>query len=162
MVPDAPSDRAAVVQALQRLIATCRESEETYRDAARATSAKEQRSFYVLCSQQRAAFGAALVVELERVAGVTTPWEPRSASGDRARAPADDEAIWEGCRRHEDRAVRGYEAALEADLPEDIDMLLRQQEAMVRATHDRLRVLGARPESATAEAGRLRDAVPRT
>jgi uncharacterized protein (TIGR02284 family) len=53
----------------------------------------------------------------------------------------DDHAILKAAEVGEDKAVETYEAALEADLPGDVDAVVRRQYSAVNQAHDRVRSL---------------------
>jgi uncharacterized protein (TIGR02284 family) len=53
----------------------------------------------------------------------------------------DENAVLEECERGEDAAMRAYEAALEEDLPLNIERIIRRQYASVKENHYRIRAV---------------------
>ena len=53
----------------------------------------------------------------------------------------DEHAVLAECERGEDAAKSAYQAALEEDLPPDVEAIVRRQHEGAKANHDRIRDL---------------------
>ena len=137
-----------VVDVLERLIETCRDGENGYRQAAEHAKDPELASFFRTQSAQRATFARELEAEAQRF-GNAEPKDSGSVSGAVHRAWIDvkeklgggDTTILESVEQGEDNAKKNYEEALTKDLPENVSGLIRRQAQAVFSAHDRARTL---------------------
>jgi uncharacterized protein (TIGR02284 family) len=126
-----------VVSVLNNLIETCRNGQETYRSAAENIVNSEFRRMFNIFSQQRAQFVTELQSEVHRLGG-----EPVDRNGVEARHFSGDEAsIIAECQREEQDAVDHYQAALNEDLPLDIQYVAKRQYMDIKDAYDRIRIL---------------------
>ena len=139
-----------VLATLNRLIETCKDGQEGFRQAAEGVKNGELKTLFNTYSQQRAQFAAELQNEVLRLGG--DPERTSSTAGALHRGwinlksvltGADEGAIISECERGEDSAVRNYQAALTADqhLPDHIRAIVERQFAQVKEAHDRIRAL---------------------
>lgn len=141
-------DTDDAVSTLKNLIATCRDGENGFRDAAEDLENAALRQQFVRYSQQRAVFAAELARDVERLGGdadtsghvagaIHRGWINLKA----ALTGHDDGAIIAEAERGEDVAVRNYEEALETELPADARIVVERQYIEVKRTHDQVRAL---------------------
>ena len=134
---------------IERLIDTCRDGEEGYRDAGEHITSTELRTFFNQQSLERARFAGQLTAELERQGRWQTTRQG-SASGTLRRVWFDveralgggDDAILSGVEAGEDAARDAYQKALEEPgLPESVRGLIRAQAQTIFAAHDHVKQL---------------------
>jgi uncharacterized protein (TIGR02284 family) len=136
------------IDVIERLIETCRDGQEGYRDAAEHTQSAELKAFFNRQSLQRAKFAG----ELESVAlrlGESDPDRSPSIANKLHRAWFDlkeklgggDVSILESVEAGEDNAKKHYQEALRADLPVDVHEIVEAQAHSVLAAHDEVRNL---------------------
>jgi uncharacterized protein (TIGR02284 family) len=136
------------IDVIERLIETCRDGQEGYRDAAAHTQTPELKDFFNRQSLQRAKFAG----ELESVAlrlGESDPDRSSSMASKLHRAWFDlkqkfgggDLSILESVEAGEDHAKKHYQEALRADLPIDLHEIVDIQAHSVFAAHDQVRSL---------------------
>jgi len=143
------------IDMIEKLIETCRDGQNGYRDAAEHTNDPELREFFNEQSLARGEFAAALENEVIRL-GKHDPDRKGSASAALHRGwlnlksalGAGDASILSEVERGEDIAKDEYEKAILAKLPEPLGSLIRQQAASVMAAHDRARSLRDRRKAA--------------
>ena len=131
---------------LQDLIETCRDGETGYLHAAGLARDSELRSYFQQQSSERAHFRVELTDAITRL-GEPDPDTSGSSAAVLHRAwfelkddfGGGDHTLLESVERGEDSAKHSYESALETKLPGEIDELLRNQYASVKAAHDRVR-----------------------
>jgi uncharacterized protein (TIGR02284 family) len=137
-----------VVKILNTLIETCRDRQDGFRTAAENIRNSEFRRFFNIFSQQRAQFVTELQAEVLRLGG--EPVVRGSMSGAlhqglmnvRSALSAGDEAsIIAECQRREEGAVNSYQEALKADMPLDVQYVVKRQYMDVKDTFDRMRIL---------------------
>jgi uncharacterized protein (TIGR02284 family) len=136
------------IDVIEKLIETCRDGQEGYRDAAAHTQTAELKDFFNRQSLQRARFAG----ELESVAlrlGESDPDRSPSIANKLHRAWFDlkqkfgggDLSILESVEAGEDNAKKHYQEALRADLPIDVHEIVDIQAHSVLAAHDQVRSL---------------------
>ncbi len=142
------ADNDKVIATLNDLIETCKDGQEGYRQAAEGVQHAELKTLFNVYAQQRAQFAGELQNEVLRLGG--DPETSASTAGALHRGwlnikaavtGGDDNAVISECERGEDAAVRGYEAALEGELPQPLRDLVERQFAQVREAHERVRAL---------------------
>jgi uncharacterized protein (TIGR02284 family) len=133
---------------IDKLIETCRDGQEGYRDAAEHAKDSELKGFFNRQSLERSRFAG----ELENIAqrlGESDPDRSPSMANKLHRAwinlkeklGAGDASILESIEAGEDTAKKNYQEALEAGLPADVFAIVEQQAQFVFAAHDRVRML---------------------
>ncbi len=142
------SHRDDVVDALNQLIETCRDGEAGFREAAEGVQDANLARLFRSYSAQRAQFVAELDAQVRRLGGDPAQRGHAAASAHRgwmnlrhALTGGSDAAVVAEAERGEDHAVRAYEKALEADLPEDLRLIVERQYMEVREAHDHVRSL---------------------
>jgi uncharacterized protein (TIGR02284 family) len=141
-------DNNNVVDIVEKLIETCKDGENGYRDAAEHVKRSDLKSFFLTESLERAKFAGELQAELPRL-GEHDKKDSGSASAAVHRAWIDtkvamgagDKAILESVERGEDSAKEDYEKALQGSLPANVSEIVRRQAASVVKAHDRVRDL---------------------
>jgi uncharacterized protein (TIGR02284 family) len=138
-----------------KLIESCRDGQEGYRDAAEHTQTAELKDLFNRQSLQRAKFAG----ELEGVAqglGESDPNRGPSMANKLHRAWFDlkqkfgggDESVLKSVEAGEDNAKKHYEEALQAKLPGDVHTIIERQSQSVFAAHDLVRNLRDRYKNA--------------
>ena len=133
---------------IDKLIETCRDGQEGYRDAAEHTKDSVLKDFFNRQSLERSRFAG----ELENIAqrlGESDPDRGPSMANKLHRAwlnlkeklGAGDASILESVEAGEDNARKNYQEALGAGLPADVFAIVEQQAQFVFAAHDRVRTL---------------------
>jgi uncharacterized protein (TIGR02284 family) len=136
------------IDIIDKLIETCRDGQEGYRNAAEHTRTAELKDFFNRQSLQRAQFAG----ELENIAqrlGEADPDRGPSMANKLHRAWFDlkqkfgggDLSILESVEAGEDSAKKNYQDALRADLPIDVHEIVDTQAHSVLAAHDQVRNL---------------------
>ena len=140
-----------VISILNGLVETCRRGQEVFRNAAEGIRNSEFRRLFNIFSQQRAQFISELQGEIHRLGGdagktgsPTESWPdntipfPRSVNMTNLR----DEAVAIAeCQREEETAVNDYQEALKADLPLDVQYVVKRQYMDIKDAYDRIRIL---------------------
>ncbi len=148
-------DNNHVISVLEKLVATCRDSQEGYRDAAEHIKDPELRNYFNSVSTTRADFAGQLENEIIRL-GKHDPDRSGSTAGALHRRWIDlkaamgggDHTILSSVESGEDSAKKEFEQALGDNLPQDIKDILRQQQQSVIAAHDHVRMLRDRSKAA--------------
>jgi uncharacterized protein (TIGR02284 family) len=148
-------DNDHVISVLEKLIETCRDGQNGYRDAAENVKDPELRSFFNEVSTTRAEFAGELENEVIRL-GKHNPDRKGSATAALHRGWIDlkaalgggDHSILSSVEAGEDNAKKQYEEALNDNLPRDIKDILQQQSQSVISAHDRVRMLRDRAKAA--------------
>ena len=137
-----------VIEILNGLIQTCRDGQEGFRTAAENIRNSEFRRLFNIFSQQRAQFVSELQAEVHRLGG--TPEETGSVGGSLHRAwmkaestvsRGSEAALIMECHRGEEGAVNAYEEVLKADLPLDVQYVVKRQYMDIKDAYDRIRIL---------------------
>jgi uncharacterized protein (TIGR02284 family) len=138
-----PDDAKSV---LQNLIETCRDGETGYLHAAGLADDSQLKSYFQQQSLERARFRVELTDAITRL-GEVDPDTSGSSAALLHRAwfelkddfGGGDHTLLESVEQGEDSAKHAYESALEKALPAEIEELVRNQYARVKASHDRVR-----------------------
>lgn len=139
----------SVIKLLQKLVETCRDGQNGYRDAAEHVTDTNLRHFFNEQSLARAGFAGELEQEIIKL-GHADPDRLGSAAAGIRRAWIDfksglgagDISILRSVESGEDSAKAPYEEALkQAELPEQLAMIVRRQLASISAAHDHVRSL---------------------
>ena len=141
-------DNDHVINVLEKLIETCRDGQEGYRDAAEHVKSAELRNFFNQQTTTRAEFAGELENEVIRL-GRHDPDRKATTSGALHRRWIDlkalmgggDHSVLSSIESGEDSAKRAFEEALDDKLPRDIKDILRRQLEEVISAHDRVRAL---------------------
>lgn len=140
-----------VISILNGLVETCRRGEDVFRSAAESIYNSEFRRLFNIFAQQRAQFIAELQAEIHRlggdvagartqagaVPGKTIPFRGPSTGPD----VCDEGSIIAACQREEECAVNDYQEALKADLPLDVQYVVKRQYMDIKDAYDRIRIL---------------------
>jgi uncharacterized protein (TIGR02284 family) len=136
------------VETLSELVHLCRKSEESFRRAAQSVNKVELRRLFDTYAKQSARFALQLEVELVRLGGVLDrPGDLEEGLSGRARLkfPATNTTnVVDECSHIEDELVRGYQAALHAELPQPIQNVIERQITAIVAASNRLHDLRSR------------------
>jgi uncharacterized protein (TIGR02284 family) len=136
------------ISTLEKLIETCRDGENGFREAAEHLQNTEARRFFLEQSEERARYASQLEQQALRL-GHTGFDRSGSISGAVHRTWIDlksklgggDEAIFAAAETGEDTAKDTYQEAInDPDLPEDIRGIIRQQAQTITAAHDRVKL----------------------
>ncbi len=141
-------DNDHVISVLEKLIETCRDGQEGYRDAAEHVKEPSMRELFNRLSTTRAEFAGELENEVIRL-GRHDPNRKASTTGALQRRWIDlkvalgagDHSILSSIESGEDSAKKAYADALNDNLPQDIKSILRRQSQEVISAHDRIRML---------------------
>ncbi len=137
-----------VVSILNGLIETCKDGQEGFKTASETIRNSEFRRLFNIFSQQRAQFLAELQAEVHRIGG--NPSQSGSVAGTLHRGwmnlkaavtRVDEGAIIAECQRGEEAAVNNYQEALKADLPLDVQYVVKRQYMDIKDAYDRIRIL---------------------
>jgi uncharacterized protein (TIGR02284 family) len=141
-----------VISILNGLVETCTRGEEVFRSAAEGIRNSEFRRLFNIFAQQRAQFIAELQAEIHRLGGEVAA--PRSQSTTAAPGKTvpfsrpstgpdvrDESSIMAACQREEESAVNDYQEALKADLPLDVQYVVKRQYMDIKDAYDRIRIL---------------------
>jgi uncharacterized protein (TIGR02284 family) len=136
-----------VVSILNRLIKTCRNGEETFKTAADNIRNSEFRRLFNIFSQQRAQFVSELEAEVHRLGGTASRHETtsdtvqRSWGNVRSIVVREEAKVIADCQHEEETAVNDYQEALKADLPLDVQYVVKRQYMDIKDAYDRMRIL---------------------
>lgn|SRR6185312_12908505 len=139
----------SVIKLLQKLVETCRDGQNGYREAAEHVTDTNLRHFFNEQSLSRAGFSGELEQEIIKL-GHADPDRSGSAAAGIRRAWIDfktglgagDISILSSVEAGEDSAKASYEKAVEQPgLPEEIGAMVRRQLASISAAHDHVRSL---------------------
>lgn len=137
-----------VISILNDLIETCKDGQEGFKTAAENIRNSEFRRLFNIFSQQRAQFVAELQAEVHRLGG--DPERGGSVAGSIHRGwinvksmvtRTDEAGIIAECQRGEEAAVNSYQEALKADLPLDVQYVVKRQYMDIKDAYDRIRIL---------------------
>lgn len=139
------------ITTLNGLIEICRNGEEGFRTAAEGMKDPSTKSVFLEYSRQRGQMVRELQNEVRRLGGA--PEDTGSLSGSLHRGWMNIKSLVTGgsessivaeAERGEDVAKKAYEEAERETLPPTTLTLIRQQAAIVREAHDRVRALEQR------------------
>lgn len=151
------------IDILNRLIETCHDGHEGFREAADGASDTELKGIFTRYSEQRANYAGELENLVRQLGG--EPEQSGSIAGavhrgwinlKTAIAGNDDKAILNEAERGEDSARSAYEDALENEhLPEAIRTTIQVQYEGVLAAHDHIKSLRDAANQPTASSARI-------
>jgi len=141
-----------VISILNGLVETCKPGDEVFRGAAENIRNSEFRRLFNIFAQQRTQFVSELQAEVHRLGGdVGTVAEPPAATTSSKTIPfirpsstpefRDEASIIAQCQREEEAAVNDYQEALKADLPLDVQYVVKRQYMDIKDAYDRIRIL---------------------
>ncbi len=141
-----------VISILDKLIDTCKRGQDVFRNAAESVQNSEFRRLFNIFSQQRAQFVSELQAEVHRLGGDvetaagagtlpknTIPF--RSVTASKSPVIRDEGSIIAECQHEEETAVNDYQDALKADLPLDVQYVVKRQYMDIKDAYDRIRIL---------------------
>jgi uncharacterized protein (TIGR02284 family) len=137
------------IDILEKLIETCRDGQNGYRDAAEHVKTPELRQWFNEQSLQRAQFAGELETEVQRL-GKGDPKREGSVSGSlhrkwfelKEKISGSDESVLSEVERGEDNAKETYEDALKNEkLPGDLLTIVERQAQSIFSAHDRAKML---------------------
>jgi uncharacterized protein (TIGR02284 family) len=143
------SNQDDAIDVLEKLIETCRDGQNGYRDAAEHIKSPEIRSWFNEQSLQRAQFAGELENFVQRL-GKRDPDREGSVSGAihrkwfelKEKISGSDESVLSEVERGEDNAKHTYEEALQdEDLPADARVIVERQAQSIFTAHDRAKLL---------------------
>lgn len=135
-----------VISILTDLIETCKAGEECFSDAATHIANNEFRRLFSIFVQQRLQFVQELEAEIHRLGGDPS----RAGIGGKlhrtwmnlkSAVTRDEASIISECQREEEAAVNDYQEALKADLPLDVQYVVKRQYMDIKDAYDRIRIL---------------------
>jgi uncharacterized protein (TIGR02284 family) len=140
-----------VISVLNNLIETCTRGQNGFRNAAESIQNSEFRRLFNIFSQQRAQFITELQSEVHRLGGEasksdeartapdkTIPFRPTATKVGGMR---DEATVIAECQLEEETAVNDYQEALKADLPLDVQYVVKRQYMDIKDAFDRIRIL---------------------
>jgi uncharacterized protein (TIGR02284 family) len=141
-----------VISILHNLIEACKKGHDVFRTAAESIQNSEFRRLLNIFSQQRAQFIAELQAEVHRLGGdggrrTATTTLPSNTIPFRMPTPAkpaeirDEATVISECQSEEEAVVNAYQEALKADLPLDIQYVVKRQYMDIKDAYDRIRIL---------------------
>lgn len=145
-----------VISTLNNLIATCKDGQNGFQEAAEGVERSDLKSLFYECSQQRAQFSGELQSLVRELGGDPEESGSLAAAVHRgwiniksAVTGKDEAAILNECERGEDVAVNAYKTALGEELPANVKTTVENQYNTVKATHDRVRDMRDSANAAT-------------
>src|SRR3989454_10743534 len=136
-----------VIFILNGLVETCERGERGFRSAAESVRNSEFRRLFNIFSQQRAQFISELQAEVHRLggdaskAGSKTGPLHRTWINLKTTAARDEGSVIIECQREEEASVNDYQEALKADLPLDVQYVVKRQYMDIKDAYDRIRIL---------------------
>jgi uncharacterized protein (TIGR02284 family) len=145
-IAEAIMDQNNALDVVEKLIETCKDGENGYRDAAEHVKRADLKTFFLSQSLERAKFAGELQAELPRLgehdkkdSGSVTAALHRAWIDTKASLGGGDQTILESVERGEDSAKEAYQKALSSTLPGNLAEIVRRQAASVKSAHDRVR-----------------------
>ena len=141
-----------VISILHNLTEACKQGHNVFRTAAESIQNSEFRRLFNIFSQQRAQFITELQAEVHRLGGdggktTDTMSLPSNTVPFRTSTPGkpanirDEATVITECQREEEVAVNDYQEALKADLPLDVQYVVKRQYMDIKDAYDRIRIL---------------------
>ena len=124
----------------ERLISTCKETREKFRQAAAAAEDKSVRRLLNLYAQQRMRFAEELFQEIYGCAAhcrATDEQGEGTASPTRGASGSDLELLRQ-CLQSENQALESYKDALGARIPSRVHFLVSAQHSLMQKAHERM------------------------
>lgn len=142
-------DNNELIPILHNLMETCRKGQDGFRKAAESVQNSEFRRLFNILSQQRAQFIKELQSELHRVGGdevkdggIVVPFPTASTKAADTRADMRNvTTALAKCQRAEEAAINDYQEAMKADLPLDVQYVVKRQYMDIKDAFDRIRIL---------------------
>jgi uncharacterized protein (TIGR02284 family) len=142
-------DNNELIPILHNLMHTCRKGQDGFRMAAESIQNSEFRRLFNILSQQRAQFIKELQSELHRVGGdevkdigIVVPFPTSSTkSADTRGDMRNVTTALAKCQRAEEAAINDYQEAMKADLPLDVQYVVKRQYMDIKDAFDRIRIL---------------------
>jgi len=143
-------NKTEVISTLNNLIEICRKGQAEFRKAADSVQNSEFRRLFNIFHQQRTQFITELQTELNRLGGEsesavetkpsnTIPFV--SAAARKTMVNRDEASVVADCQSEEESAVNDYQEALKADLPLDVQYVVKRQYMDIKDAYDRIRIL---------------------
>ena len=139
-------DQNNALSVVEKLIETCKDGENGYRDAADHVKRADLKTFFLAQSLERSKFAGELQAELPRLgehdkkdSGSVSAAMHRAWIDTKAAVGAGDKSILNSVEQGEDSAKEAYEKALSSSLPANVAEVVRRQAASVKSAHDRVR-----------------------
>ncbi len=139
-------DQNNALDVVEKLIETCKDGENGYRDAAEHVKRADLKTFFPTKSLERAKFAGELQAELPRLgehgkkdSGSVTAALHRAWIDTKASLGGGDKTILESVERGEDSAKEAYQEAINSSLPGNVAEIVRRQAASVKNAHDQIR-----------------------
>jgi uncharacterized protein (TIGR02284 family) len=139
-----------VISVVNNLIETCRRGQNGFRNAAESIQNSEFRRLFNIFSQQRAQFITELQSEVHRLGGeagksdeartATDKTIPFRSAATKVGGIRDEATVIAECQQ-EETAVNDYQDALKADLPLDVQYVVKRQYMDIKDAFDRIRIL---------------------
>jgi len=136
-----------VISILSDLVETCKDGEECFRNGADHIANSEFRRLFSIFAQQRSQFVQELQAEIHRLGGDADKVVGiggklhRTWMNLKSAVPRDEASIISECQREEESAVNDYQEALKADLPLDVQYVIKRQYMDIKDAYDRIRIL---------------------
>ena len=141
-----------VISILDDLIDACKRGQDVFRTAADSIQNSEFRRLFNIFSQQRAQFITELQAEAHRLGGDAAKNASAPASGNvlpflqssttvKSAGARDEASVIAECQQEEETAVNDYQEALKADLPLDVQYVVKRQYMDIKDAYDRIRIL---------------------
>ena len=141
-------DQNNALDVVEKLIETCKDGENGYRDAAEHVKRADLKTFFNEQSLERAKFAGELQAELPRLgqhdkkdSGSVSAAVHRDWIDTKVGLGGGDKTILESVERGEDSAKAAYEKALTSPLPANIVQIVQRQAGSVKQAHDHVRDL---------------------
>ena len=142
------ADQSNTVDTIRDLINTCHDGEKGYTQAAEHVKNPDLKALFHQYSSERARFANQLETELGKL-GEEVHKDEGHVSGALHRTwlnvkesmGADDHSILESVEQGEDAAKESYQKALQANLPDTVAVIVREQAQAVFRAHDGVRAL---------------------
>jgi uncharacterized protein (TIGR02284 family) len=139
-------DKDNALDVVEKLIETCKDGENGYRDAAEHAKRSDLKTFFLSQSLERAKFAGELQAEMihlgehdKKGSGSVSATMHRAWIDTKVAVGAGDKSILESVERGEDSAKDAYEKAITGSLPANVAEIVRRQAASVKSAHDRVR-----------------------
>jgi uncharacterized protein (TIGR02284 family) len=139
-----------VISILKNLIKTCGRGQSGFQNAVESIQNTEFRRLFNIFSQQRIQFITELQSEVHRLGGdaskgndaaVKRNTVPFRSTATRSSGMRNEAFVIMECQHEEEAAVNDYQEALKADLPLDVQYVVKRQYMDIKDAFDRIRIL---------------------